>query len=91
MRNMQTADRVDPCTKRSPVIRPQSERAPRYDAKLAVGKIRQGPTGCDRMQQNRTKTRARPRVRTREATAFRFLSRHGLHPGRSGFLELPSP
>ena len=54
---------------RHPSSHYQSQRTPRDDTKLAVSKIRHNTTGSNKMQQNVTKTRARPRARTREATA----------------------
>ena len=59
MRDMQTDDLVDPRTKRSPVIRPQSERAPRYDAKLAVSRIRQNATESNENSCPRVRTHPR--------------------------------
>ncbi len=61
----------------------QSQRAPRDDAKLAVRRIRQNSTECDRIRQNATKTRARTRAR-QQRSVFPF-PRHGLRPGRNGF------
>ena len=69
MRNMQTAYQVTPRPKPSLAIRPQSQHTSRDDAKLAVSKIRQNQTGCNRIRQGATKTRAR----TREAPAFRWI------------------
>ena len=79
---------------RHPSLYPQSQRAPRDDAKLTVRRIRQNSTEYDRMRQNATKTRARTRARQRRSV-FPF-PRHGLRPGRSGFdvshrSELPPP
>ena len=64
MRNMQTANRVTP--RPEPSLCAQSQRTPRDDAKLAIGRIRQNATEPNEVQ--------RILVRAREATAFRFLS-----------------
>ena len=72
MRNMHTAYQVTPRPKPSLAICPQSQHTSRDDAKLAVGKIRQNTTGCNRIRQGATKTRAR--LCAREAPAFRWIS-----------------
>ena len=51
---------------RHPSSHSQSQRTPRDDAKLAVDRIRQNATVSNKMQQNVTKTRARPRTRARQ-------------------------
>ena len=48
----------------------QSQRAPRDDAKLAVRRIRQNSTECNRTRQNATKTRARTRARQRRSVSI---------------------
>ena len=63
MPNIQTANRVTPHSQPSLAIRPQSQHTSRDDAKLAVGKIRHSSTGCNRIQQGATKTRARAYAR----------------------------
>ena len=55
---------------RHPSFYPQSQRAPRSDAKLAVRRIRQNSTECNRIRQNATKTRARTRARQRRSVSI---------------------
>ena len=74
---------------RHPSFHSQSQRAQRDDAKLATGRIRHNATGYDRAQRKLVPARAHARVGG-NGVPFPF-PRHGLRPGRSGFLELPSP
>ena len=68
---------------RHPSFYPQSQRAPRDDAKLAVSRIRHNSTQSNRIQQNPTKIRVCARARG-NGVPFPF-SRHGLPPRHSGF------
>ena len=75
MRNMQTANRVTPRPKLS--LCAQSQRTPRDDAKLAIGRIRQNATEPNEVQRILVPARAR------EATAFLWISLGlDLRPGR---------
>ena len=82
MRNMQTINRFTRRPKPSLAIRPQSQHTLKDHAKRAVSKIRQNQTGCNRIRQGATKTRARTRARHRHSVGF--LSAWRSRPGRSG-------
>ena len=89
-RNMQPADRVAPRLQPSPVIllpnrRARQETMPNSRS-AKFDRMQHNPTECHTMQRKLVPARTRARQRT----PFPF-SRHGLRPGRSGFLESPSP